>query len=64
MLKGCKNFMMRGNVIDLAVAVVIGGAFGGVVTSLVKGLITPLIAALMGKPDFSACASAVPPAQG
>ena len=54
MLKGFKNFMMRGNVIDLAVAVVIGGAFGGVVTSLVKGLITPLIAALVGKPDFSA----------
>src|ERR1044071_2141213 len=54
MLKGFKQFMMRGNVIDLAVAVVIGGAFGAVVTALVKDLITPLIAALFGKPDFSA----------
>jgi large conductance mechanosensitive channel len=54
MLKGFKNFLMRGNVIDLAVAVVIGGAFGAVVTALVKDLITPLIAALFGKPDFSA----------
>ena len=54
MLKGFKDFMMRGNVIDLAVAVVIGGAFGGVVTALVKDLVTPLIAALVGKPDFSA----------
>src|SRR5436309_8557039 len=54
MLKGFKNFLMRGNVIDLAVAVVIGAAFGAVVTALVKDLITPLIAALVGKPDFSA----------
>ena len=54
MLKGFKNFLMRGNVIDLAVAVVIGAAFGAVVTALVKDLITPLIAALFGKPDFSA----------
>lgn len=45
---------MRGNVIDLAVAVVIGAAFGAVVTALVKDLITPIIAALVGKPDFSA----------
>lgn len=45
---------MRGNVIDLAVAVVIGAAFGAVVTALVKDLLTPLIAAIMGKPDFSA----------
>jgi large conductance mechanosensitive channel len=45
---------MRGNVVDLAVAVVIGAAFGAIVTSLVKDLITPLIAALIGKPDFSA----------
>ncbi|MDP9118520.1 MAG: large conductance mechanosensitive channel protein MscL [Actinomycetota bacterium] len=44
---------MRGNVIDLAVAVVIGGAFTLVVTALVKDLITPIIAALFGKPDFS-----------
>ena len=54
MLKGFKQFLLRGNVIDLAVAVVIGGAFGAVVTALVKDLITPLIAAIAGKPDFSA----------
>jgi large conductance mechanosensitive channel len=54
MLKGFRQFMLRGNVIDLAVAVVIGGAFGAVVTALVKDLITPLIAAIVGKPDFSA----------
>jgi large conductance mechanosensitive channel len=52
-MKGFKQFMMRGNVVELAVAVVIGGAFGAVVTALVKDLITPLIAALFGKPDFS-----------
>jgi large conductance mechanosensitive channel len=50
---GFKKFMMRGNVVDLAVAVVIGAAFGAVVTALVKDLITPLIAAIFGKPDFS-----------
>lgn len=54
MLKGFKQFLMRGNVIDLAVAVVIGGAFGAVVAALVKDLITPIIAAIVGKPDFSA----------
>src|SRR6478672_1883313 len=54
MLKGFKAFLLRGNVIDLAVAVVIGGAFGAVVASLVKDLLTPLIAAVVGKPDFSA----------
>jgi large conductance mechanosensitive channel len=54
MLKGFKDFLMRGNVVDLAVAVVIGGAFGAVVTALVKDLITPLVAAIFGKPDFSA----------
>lgn len=53
-MKGFKAFLMRGNVIDLAVAVVIGAAFGAVVTALVKDLITPLIAAIVGKPDFSA----------
>jgi len=53
-MKGFKQFIMRGNVLDLAVAVVIGAAFGGVVTALVKDLITPLIAALVRKPDFSA----------
>jgi large conductance mechanosensitive channel len=54
MLKGFQQFLMRGNVVDLAVAVVMGAAFGGVVTALVKDLITPLVAALFGKPDFSA----------
>ena len=52
-MRGFKQFMMRGNVVDLAVAVVMGAAFGAVVTALVKDLITPLIAALFGKPDFS-----------
>ena len=54
MLKGFKQFLLRGNVVDLAVAVIIGAAFGAVVTALVKDLLTPLIAALVGKPDFSA----------
>ncbi len=54
MLKGFRQFVMRGNVIDLAVAVVIGAAFGAVVSALVKDLITPLVAAIAGKPDFSA----------
>ncbi|HEV2991563.1 MAG TPA: large conductance mechanosensitive channel protein MscL [Candidatus Angelobacter sp.] len=54
MLKGFKQFLLRGNVVDLSVAVVIGGAFGVVVTALVKDLLTPLIAAIAGKPDFSA----------
>lgn len=54
MLRGFKEFLLRGNVLDLAVAVVIGGAFGAVVTALVKDLITPLIGAVVGKPDFSA----------
>ncbi len=53
MLSGFKQFIMRGNVVDLAVGVVLGGAFGAVVTALVKDLITPLIAAIVGKPDFS-----------
>ncbi|MBV9503499.1 MAG: large conductance mechanosensitive channel protein MscL [Acidobacteriia bacterium] len=54
MLKGFREFVFRGNVVDLAVAVVIGAAFGAIVTALVKDLITPLIAAIFGKPDFSA----------
>jgi large conductance mechanosensitive channel len=54
MLKGFKQFLLRGNVVDLAVAVVIGGAFGAVVAALVKDLLTPLIAAVVGQPDFSA----------
>ena len=54
MLKGFRQFLLRGNVIDLAVAVLVGGAFGTVVTALVKDLLTPLIAAIAGTPDFSA----------
>ena len=53
MLTGFKNFITRGNVVELAVAVVIGTAFGAVVTSLVADLITPLIGAIIGEPDFS-----------
>jgi large conductance mechanosensitive channel len=53
MLKGFKEFILRGNVVDLAVAVVIGAAFGAIVNKLVADLITPLIAAIGGKPDFS-----------
>jgi large conductance mechanosensitive channel len=54
MLKGFKQFILRGNVLDLAVAVVIGAAFGAVVASFVTNILTPLIAAIVGKPDFSA----------
>jgi large conductance mechanosensitive channel len=53
MLKEFKKFILRGNVVDLAVAVVIGAAFGGIVTALVNDFITPLIAALGGQHDFS-----------
>jgi large conductance mechanosensitive channel len=52
-MKGFKQFLLRGNVVDLAVGVVIGAAFGSVVNSLVKGLLTPLIAAVAKQPDFS-----------
>jgi large conductance mechanosensitive channel len=51
-MKGFKQFMLRGNVLDLAVAVVMGAAFGAVVTGLVTDLITPIIAAIVGKPEF------------
>jgi large conductance mechanosensitive channel len=53
MFKDFRAFLLRGNVVDLAVAVVIGAAFGTVVTAFVKDLVTPLIAAAGGKPDFS-----------
>ncbi len=56
MFKGFFAFIARGNVIDLAVAVIIGAAFNAIVTALVKDLLTPFIAALFGKPDFSAIA--------
>lgn len=52
MLKGFRDFIMRGNVLDLAVAVVIGAAFAKVVDALVTGIITPLIAAIFGKPSL------------
>jgi large conductance mechanosensitive channel len=58
-MKDFKQFLLRGNVVDLAVGVVIGVAFGTVVAALVKDFITPLIAALFGKPDFSAITFAV-----
>ena len=53
MLKDFREFILRGNLVDLAVAVVIGTAFGALVTALVRDLITPLIAAIGGEPDFS-----------
>jgi large conductance mechanosensitive channel len=52
MLKGFRDFVLRGNVIDLAVAVIIGTAFGAIVTSFVKDVMTPLISAVVGKPNF------------
>ena len=53
MLKGFRDFVLRGNVIDLAVAVVIGAAFGTIITALVNNIINPLIAAIVGKPDIT-----------
>jgi large conductance mechanosensitive channel len=53
-MSGFRSFLLRGNLVDLAIGIVIGIAFGTVITALVKDLITPLIAALFGKPDFSA----------
>jgi large conductance mechanosensitive channel len=52
MLKGFRDFVLRGNVMDLAVAVIIGAAFTEIVTALTKNIITPLIAATVGKPNF------------
>lgn len=54
MIKGFRDFILRGNVMDLAVAVIIGAAFSAITKSLVDDVITPLIAAVVGKPDFSA----------
>lgn len=53
MIKGFKDFISRGNVVDLAVGVIIGAAFKNIVDALVDGIINPLIAAVIGKPDFS-----------
>lgn len=57
MVKGFKDFLMRGSVVDLAVAVVIGAAFGLVITAIVNGFINPLIAAIFGKPDLTGVAN-------
>jgi large conductance mechanosensitive channel len=54
MFKGFKQFILRGNVVDLAVGVVVGAAFGAIINALVKDLLTPLIAAIIKAPDFSA----------
>lgn len=53
MINGFKNFILRGNVVDLAVAVVIGAAFGAVVTALVDGLLNPLVALIVGDTDLT-----------
>ncbi|MCI4444414.1 MAG: large conductance mechanosensitive channel protein MscL [Candidatus Aminicenantes bacterium] len=53
MLKGFKAFIMRGNVVDLAVAVMIGAAFNQIINSMVGDVLTPLIGAIFGRPDFS-----------
>lgn len=53
MLKGFKDFIARGNVVDLAVGIIIGAAFGAIVSSLVADVLTPLIGWVFGKPDFS-----------
>jgi large conductance mechanosensitive channel len=53
MFKGFRDFILRGNVVDLAVAVIIGAAFSGIVTSLVNDVLKQFIAAIVGKPDFS-----------
>src|SRR6059058_3863965 len=52
-MDGFKKFLLRGNVVDLAIAVLIGAAFGALVTAFTSSFITPLIAAIGGKPDFS-----------
>ncbi len=54
MLKGFRDFILRGNVMDLAVAFIMGAAFSAIVTSLVKDVLMQVIAAIVGKPDFSA----------
>ncbi len=64
MLKEFKEFAMRGNVLDMAVGVVVGGAFGKIVTSLVNDLIMPAVGMLVGKVDFSDLKVVISPAQG
>jgi large conductance mechanosensitive channel len=60
MLKGFRDFILRGNVVDLAVAVIIGAAFGAITASLTADVITPMIAALVGAPDFSTLVIHIP----
>jgi len=60
MLKGFRDFILRGNVVDLAVAVIIGAAFGAITASLTADVITPMISALIGAPDFSTLVFHVP----
>ncbi len=64
LLNGFKEFITRGNVLELAVAVVIGAAFSGVISGLVDGFIMPLIGWLVGAPDFTAIAFSIPNWQG
>src|ERR1700675_2358664 len=59
MLSGFKQFILRGNVVDLAVGVMIGAAFGTIITALVKDIINPIIALLVGKPDFTGISFAI-----
>lgn len=60
MLKGFRDFILRGNVVDLAVAVIIGAAFSTITASLTADVLTPLIAALVGTPDFSSLVLHIP----
>ena len=60
MLKGFRDFILRGNVVDLAVAVIIGAAFGAITATLTADIITPMISALVGAPDFSSWAIHIP----
>jgi large conductance mechanosensitive channel len=59
MLSGFKQFILRGNVVDLAVGVVIGGAFGTIVTAFVKDILNPMIALTVGKADFTGFAPTI-----
>jgi large conductance mechanosensitive channel len=60
MLKGFRDFILRGNVVDLAVAVIIGAAFGAITSTLTADIITPMISALVGAPDFSSFVVHIP----
>jgi large conductance mechanosensitive channel len=60
MFKGFRDFILRGNVVDLAVAVIIGAAFGAITASVTADVITPLISAVVGAPDFSSLVIHVP----